>query len=1141
MIRTDSGLAAMTNGIVRVFLESNMSIVLIIVAAIVGVGALLITPREEDPQIVVPLADVIVEFPGYSAQQTEQLVTNPLERLLYQIDGVEYVYSRSMRDRSIVTVRFFVGQDRERSLVKIRKKIDENLDIVPPGASTPVIKPREIDDVPIVTLTLVSRSGDVYTARRVGEELVERLSKQRDVSRSQIIGGQGRVLSIQLDQDRLPAFNLAPNQILEAIRATNLNRSVGAFSLDDRRIEIETNGAVGSANELRDLVVSVFEGAPVYLRDVATIIDGPDEITSFVRHRWGPARDTVETEHDAAGTVLNLRQDDDPISAQAVTIAISKKKGTNAVTVAKDVINNARRLTKDLVPDDIELIVTRNYGLNANEKVNELIESLGVAIVIVIALLTIGLGWREAVIVAVAVPVVFGLTLLVNMLMGYTINRVTLFALILSLGLIVDDPIVDVENISRLFKLRKKPTRETVLEAVSEIRPPLIVATLAVIASFIPLSFITGLMGPYMAPMALNVPIAMAMSMLVAFTITPWLSYHMLRGPMLKSIAKEAEHNEGTPEHCDFDDIDACRGTLLDRILRPMITPLVSSRRSAWMFLGIIALITIITAGLAVFRLVPLKLLPYDNKGELLLVIDTDKGTPLERTDAVVRELESAIATVPEVTDFTSYVGVPSPIDFNGLVRQYYFRTGDHYAEIRINLAPKHTRAQQSHAIGLRIRDQLTAIAQKHHARIKLVEIPPGPPVLSTVAVEVYGSEDRTYDDLIEAAKVVRTRLSKEPGIVDLDWSVEHQSPRMTFEVDTVKAAINGVSVQAIANTLGIALHGLDAGIADAPNERHPLALRLRLPEPERSSLADLARIQVGSNHGALVPLSEIGQWHTATTDQPILHKNLSRVVYVLAETAGRQPADIVIDTQVDRQPYEGSDAGFVADDPPRQAKGRTYLDNAFGKGGGVAWGVGKDYQLRFAGEGEWKITLDVFRDLGLAFAAALIAIYILLVAQTKSFALPMIIMLSIPLTVIGIMPGFWLLNLLSGNGSTTGGYLNPTLFTATAMIGMIALSGIVTRQATILVDFIHQGLRRGKPLDEAIIASCVVRLRPILLTALTAMLSAAPIIIDPIFSGLAWALIFGLGAATVFAVFVIPVAYWLLAPPFKTDTDLSA
>jgi len=1041
-----------------------------------------------------------------------------------------------MRDRSIVTVRFFVGQDRERSLVKIRKKIDENLDIVPPGASIPVIKPREIDDVPIVTLTLVSRSGDVYTARRVGEELVERLSKERDVSRSEIIGGQGRVLTIELDLDRMPAFNLAPNQILAAIRATNLNQTAGTFSLDDQRIEIETQGAVQTADDLKNLVVGVFEGTPVYLQDVATIIDGPDEITRFVRHRWGPARDTINSQFDAAGTVLNPSATDNPLSAQAVTIAVSKKKGTNAVTVAKGVISNARRLTESLVPDDIELIVTRNYGLNANEKVNELIESLGVAIIIVIALLTIGLGWREAIIVAVAVPVVFGLTLLVNLLMGYTINRVTLFALILSLGLIVDDPIVDVENISRLFKLRKKPTRETVLEAVSEIRPPLIVATLAVIASFIPLSFITGLMGPYMAPMALNVPVAMAMSMLVAFTITPWLSYHMLRGPILKSIANANANDSEAAEICEVDDIDACRGTLLDRILRPLITPLVSSRRSAWIFLSIIALITIITGGLAVFRLVPLKLLPYDNKGELLLVIDTDKGTPLERTDAVVRELESAIATIPEVTDFTLYVGVPSPIDFNGLVRQYYFRTGTHYAEIRINLAPKHTRAQQSHAIGLRIRDQLTAIAQKHGARIKLVEIPPGPPVFSTVTVEVYGSEDRTYDDLIGAADIVRTRLAKEPGIVDLDWSVEHQSPRTSFEVDTVKSAINGVSVDAVASTLAIALNGFDAGIADAPHERHPLALRLRLPEPDRSSLHDLARIQVASNQGVLVPLSEIGHWRVGTTDQPILHKNLSRVVYVLAETAGRQPADIVIDTLVDRQVYNGPGAGFVSADEPRAADGRTFLDTARGNGGGVAWGVSPDYQLRFAGEGEWKITLDVFRDLGLAFAAALIAIYILLVAQTKSFALPLIIMLSIPLTVIGIMPGFWVLNLLSGDGSTTGGYLNPTLFTATAMIGMIALSGIVTRQATILVDFIHQGLRRGKPLDEAIIASCVVRLRPILLTALTAMLSAAPIIIDPIFSGLAWALIFGLGAATVFAVFVIPVAYWLLAPPFESN-----
>ncbi|MFG0283633.1 MAG: efflux RND transporter permease subunit [Phycisphaerales bacterium JB039] len=1121
------GLGGAINRIVSIFLDSNLSIVLIIVAAAVGVGALLVTPREEDPQIVVPMADVIVEFPGHPATQVEQLVTNPLERLLYQIDGVEYVYSRSMRDRSIVTVRFFVGQDRERSLVKIRKKIDENLDIVPPGAILPVIKPREIDDVPVVTLTLASRSGDGYTARRVAEELVERLAVQRDVSRTEIIGGSPRVLAVELDRDRLAGFNLAPLDIGRAIGVSSLTRSAGAFVRDDQVIEVETGRAIRSADDLATLVVGAFEGRPVFLEDVATIRDGPDELTSFVRHGWGPARDEVEAP-DAAGAALGPAEHDRP-PAPAVTIAIAKKRGTNAVNVADEVIAEARRLAADIVPDDIELIITRNYGRNANEKVNELIDALGVAIVIVIALLTLGLGWREAVIVAVAVPVVFGLTLVVNLLAGYSINRVTLFALILSLGLIVDDPIVDVENISRLFRLRGRATRQIVLEAVAEIRPPLIVATLAVIASFVPLSFITGLMGPYMAPMALNVPVAMLMSMLVAFTITPWLSYHLLRGPI------ERARKRGTLKtHDDVDDIDASRGTLLDRILRPLITPLVTARWRAWLFLGVIALLTAGTASLALFRQVPLKLLPYDNRNELLLVLDADEGVPLERTDAVVRALEAKLATVPEVTDYTAYIGLPSPIDFNGLVRQYYFRAGEHVAEIRVNLAPKHSRSQQSHAIALRLHDELTSIAEAGGAKLKVVEIPPGPPVLATVVVEAYAAEDRSLDDLISAAGIVRQRLALEPGVIEVDTSVAADSPRATFIVDQEKAAINGVSVDDIAETVAIALGGRSAGLARIETERYPLHIRVRMPEAERSDLAALQRLRVTSHDGALVPLAELGDWTMGDADQPILHKNLRRVVYVTAETAGRPPPDVILDIITDREPHEPASAGAIgAVEPaaPRPVAGRSFLDTLRGQGGGIGWSLNPDFELRFAGEGEWKITLDVFRDLGLAFGAALVAIYILLVAQTGSFALPLIIMLAIPLTVIGIMPGFWLLNVFAGDGAATGGYANPTLFTATAMIGMIALSGIVTRQATILVDFIHLAQRRGKPLQEAIVASCVVRLRPILLTASTAMLSAAPIIIDPIFSGLAWALIFGLGAATIFAVAVIPVAYWLLAP----------
>ena len=1109
------------NSIVRVFLHSNLSIVLVIIAAVAGAGALLITPREEDPQIVVPFADVVVAFPGHSAEQVEQLVTTPLERLLYQIDGVEYVYSRSMRDQAIITVRFFVGQDRERSLVKISKRLDENLDLVPPGVEGWVVKPREIDDVPIVTLTLATQGGDTFTTRRLAEELAQRLSGERDISRVDVMGGEPRIAGVWLERESLQAFGLSPDAVLRALAVSNIARTAGSITRDDELINVGIGDAFASVAELREAVVGVWDGQPVHLQDVARVIDGPDETVSYVRHGWGPAREIVAEEPQTPGSVIGTGLSDTPgLSQSAVTIAIAKKKGTNAVSVAARVIRRAEEIRADLVPDGYELIITRNSGQTANHKVNELVEGLGVAIVIVVALLTIGLGWRESIIVAIAIPVVFGLTLLVNLLAGYTINRVTLFALILSLGLIVDDPIVDVENITRLFGVRKRATREIVLEAVAEIRPPLIVATLAVIASFLPLAFITGMMGPYMAPMALNVPVAMLMSMLVAFTITPWLSYHMLHK---RHASGKVDESAG---HAD--DIDAARGSLLDRLFRPIISRLIGSRLASWGFLGAILLLTMAAASLGAFRAVPLKMLPFDNKNEFLLVIDHDEGTTLERSDATVRDIEQLLAGTPEVTDFTSYVGLNSPIDFNGLVRQYYFRTGEHLGEVRVNLAPKKRRSQQSHAIGLRLRDKLEQIAARHNARIKVVELPPGPPVVSTFVAEVRGSLDTPYDEIARASQTIVERLEREPGVVDIDDSVAARFPRLEFVVDREKAALNGVSTGQIASVVAMAVGGQDAGILQSDRDRRPVPIRLRLPEADRSSASDLGQLQVGGADGVMVPLAEIGHWRTRSEDRPIFHKNLERVVYVFAEIAGRTPPEVVIDLMIDRTSQRPADLspeaiGHVEDAEARPANERTFIK----PGGGVSWWIDPSFDVKFSGEGEWKITLEVFRDLGLAFGAALVAIFILLSAQFRSFLLPIVVMLAIPLTVIGIMPGFWLLNVLGTE--VVGGYRDPVLFTATAMIGMIALAGIVTRQSTILVDFIHLALNRGKPLREALIASCVVRLRPILLTASTAMLSAAPIVIDPIFSGLAWALIFGLGAATVFTVFVIPVVYWLL------------
>ncbi len=1118
-----------TDAIVRAFLNSNLSLILILLAAVLGVAALLVTAREEDPQIIVPLADVYVSFPGHSAAETEQLVATPLEKLLYEIDGVEYVYSMSREGQAIITVRYYVGEDRERSLVKLYKRIDEHIDIVPPGVTGWVVKPVEIDDVPIVTLALTSPTADELALRRVAEEAVERLASVKDLSRAYVVGGRPRTVSIYLDPERMQAYSVAPLGIQRALQGANVTLTSGDFTRNDALIRVDAGRAFARADELQDLVVGVFSDRPVYLKDLASIADGPAEATSYVRHGWGPARG-FEHEEGFTGSLVGPAvptgdaQRGADVSQPAVTIALAKKRGTNAVWVAQSILAAAGQLRRDVIPDDIEVVITRNAGWTANEKVNELVEALAVAIFIVIALLTLGLGWREALIVAVAVPVVFGLTLTVNLLCGYTINRVTLFALILSLGLLVDDPIVDVENITRHFALRRKATRHIVLEAVAEIRPPLIAATFAVIVSFLPMLFITGMMGPYMRPMALNVPVTMIMSMVVAFTITPWLAYHVLKRPYQRHEGTEAQRHEGDAEH----DLDALKKSPLYRLFYPLMAPLLHARKNAWIFLAAMALLMIVTAGLAAIRAVPLKMLPFDNKNELLLVLDFDEGTTLERSDAAVRDFERYVSAVPEVTDFTAYVGVASPMDFNGLVRHYYLRRGDNVAELRVNLVGKKSRKIQSHALGLHLRDELTAIAERHHARLKIVELPPGPPVIATLVAEVRGRPDQTYEDLIAAAKTVRARTEREPGVVDVDDAVEADSRKLVFVTDKEKAALNSVSTVEIAQTLELALGGALAGTIQLPGERNPLRIELRLPRALRSSAADLSGIHVQGPAGTLVPLAELGHWEEQLADKTIYHKNLERLVYVFAETAGRPPADCVVDIQADQTgsvgvPPANAGTGWVADTAPRSLRWRTFLT----RGGGIRWSVPDGIRVSFSGEGEWKITLDVFRDLGLAFAAALVGIYILLVAQMRSFAVPIVVMLAIPLTIIGIMPGFWLLNVLTAQHA--GGYADPVLFTATGMIGMIALAGIVTRDSIILVDFIHLSLQRGRSLFDAIMESRVVRLRPILLTTGAAMLGAAPITIDPIFSGLAWALIFGLFASTVFTLFVIPVVYWLL------------
>jgi len=1098
--------------LIDIFLKGDLAPLLILLSLLGGAVALYATPREEEPQIVVPLADVIVSAPGLPVAEVERLVATPLEKLLYQIDGVEYVYSMSRPGQAVITVRFFVGEDREDSLIKIYNKIESNTDRVPPAVAGWVVKPLEIDDVPILIVTLYSDDeavADDHALRRIAEEVEIRLQAVPQTNRAAVVGGRPRVVRVKLDPEALSARQTSALEVAWALEVSNVRSVAGHIEQADRHIPVETGEYIRGAAGLRKLVVNVVDGVPVFLEDVADVVDGPAEATGYSWIGFGPA---------AAGDGLTPATKLLP----AVHVAVAKQKGANAVRVAHAVEERLGELEASLLPEGVHFRITRNYGETADEKVDELVEALAVAVVIVIGLIAFVLGWREAGVVAVAVPITFSLVLLVNYLAGYTINRVTLFALILSLGLVVDDPIVDVENIYRHLRMRAEPPLAAVRRAVNEVRPPILLATAAVIVSFVPMLFITGMMGPYMRPMAINVPLAMAMSLVVAFVITPWLAYRALR--------KHATRSDEAPA-------PPLEEQGLYRAYAGLLTPLLESRSRAWALLAVMLVLFLGAAGLGALRAVPLKMLPFDNKNEFQILIDAPEGTTLARSDAVARALASELRRAPEVLDFTLYTGVASPMDFNGMVRHYFLRSGPNVAEIRVTLAPKREREMQSHAILLRLRERLEAVAKNEGVRIALVEVPPGPPVLSTLVAEIYGEADTPYADLERGARRVAERLALEPLVADIDTSVEATHERFVFEVDKVKAALSGVATDDINRTLALALGGLDVAQLHEPGEASPLPIRLQLPRERRSGLEDLRALVVKGRPGVahrreagglraapvpLVGLGELGRFSALPAEGTIYHKNLERVAYVYADTVGRAPAEAIVDVQADEEPSRGP-LGHLSNDEARPLAERSYLDN----GGGISWSMPAGTRAVWSGEGEWKITLDVFRDLGIAFGAAVLGIYILLIYQTGSYAMPLILMISIPLTLIGIMPGFWLLNLLTG--SDVGGYPDPVFFTATAMIGMIALAGIAVRNAILLIEFVHVALAEGVSLKDALLQAGAVRTRAIVLTAGTAMLAAIPITLDPIFSGLAWALIFGLSVSTVFTLFVVPVTYDLV------------
>ncbi|HHI79047.1 MAG TPA: efflux RND transporter permease subunit [Planctomycetes bacterium] len=1061
---------SLTSRIVKKFLDSNFSVLLILLSLGLGLVALWATPREEDPQIVVPVIDILIESPGTTAQEAQKLTAEPLERMLWEIKGVEHIYSMTAPGRSVITVRFFVGEDREKALINVYNKLEANQDLIPSQVSRWIVKPVEIDDVPILAMTLYSATRGEDQLVRFADEIAARLQDVPDTSKIKVIGGHRRAVRVLMDPLQLEARGLSAFQILKTLGANNRKTMAGTLLRKNRELQVQVGSYLRSAREVGNIIVGIHNGHTVQLRDVARILDGPEEPKTYTRIRFGPAAPSAGRGDPVEPVFL------DGQSHPAVTIAVAKRRGTNAVEIAEKVLERFEELRADILPPDIKMMVTRDYGETANEKVNELIGHLLIAVGTIVVLVGASLGWSAAFIVALAVPLTLAVTLFGDLVVGYTINRVTLFALILSLGLLVDDPIVDVENIHRHLMMNKLPPKLATLVAVDEVRPPTILATFAVMVSFLPMFFVTGMMGPYMAPMPFNVPVAMLLSLVIAFTVTPWASYLMLRHEAGKH--KESEH--GIKE-----------GLLLGSY-RKTAHLLFNNRVFGFLFLLGVGVAFLGSIYLAVGMHVPMKMLPFDNKSEFQVIVDAPEGFSLERTARAVRKLEKVAIGIKETTDVTSYIGNSSPHDFNGLVRHYFMRKGSNVADLRINLLPRHARKRQSHEIVLASRRAFEKVARSEGVKIKIVETPPGPPVLAGVVAEVYSPPEASPEDLFRVARSLEKKFEAIPYLRDIDTWIEDDRPEFGLKIDRQRAALRGVDPVTIQQSIAVALSGIHAGAVHAEGERQELKIMLELDRPDRSVLEDLLRLQVPSRTGKLVPLAEMVQTTETTTEKTLFRKDLRDVMYVTAEPVGESPVNAIF------QLWD-----LLDEDP-----------------------LPEGYKAEFAGEGEWQVTVDVFRDLGLAFAAAMAGIYILLVAQIGSFAVSGLIMLAIPLTMIGIFPGFWLLNHFMA--STVDGFASPIYFTATGMIGMIALAGIVVRNSIILIDFIQHHEGKGLCAEDACVEAGVVRLRPILLTAGAAVMGAWVIVFDPIFSGLAWSFVFGIIASTVFTVMVIPLVYIL-------------
>ena len=1097
----------------RAFIDSKLTPLLVITSVLLGAFAVIMLPREEEPQIKVPMIDVLVAMPGAEAKEIEERVTRPMEKLLWEIPGVEYLYSTSRPGESLVIVRFKVGEDPEQSLVKLNDKLRANFDRIPHGVTQPLIKPKSIDDVPILALTFHSSRYDHLTLRRLVAQVDDAVKQVPLVAETTIIGGARRQVRVLLDPAKLASRDLSLAGLVPMLQQANRQSKAGSLTSQNREVAIETGGFLTSAAEVGQVVVGVFGGKPVYLREVAEIVDGPEEPSQYVF--FGPGQATLAATTAADGEPP--RFGDEP----AVTLSIAKRPGANAISVAHDVLRKVDALRGRELPADVQMTITRHYGETAAEKSNELLLHMGIAVVSVSVLIWLVLGWRESGIVGIAIPATLALTLLVFYLYGFTLNRITLFALIFSIGILVDDAIVVVENIVRHFHLPQNRGRDwsaIAVEAVNEVGNPTILATFAVIAAVLPMAFVGGLMGPYMRPIPIGSSAAMMWSLLIAFLVTPWASVRILRWgkrykqhlaapipgePCPLPAADNAPPPSAAPHshpHCEED--------AFTRLYRHVMGPLLAHPAWRWLFLGGITALLLAAMATVGLGWVKVKMLPFDNKSEFQVILNMPEGSALEQTAQVAREIAAALRTEPEVTDYQIYVGTAAPFNFNGLVRHYFMRRGANVADLQVNLVPKHQRRAQSHDIAKRVRPAVAAIAARYHARVAVAEVPPGPPVLQTLVAEIYGPTEELRLDL---ARAVINIFTNTPGVVDVDWYIEADQPKVRFVVDKEKAALSGISADTIAQTLSIAVGGLPVDLVHLPREKEDVNLVLEIPRSRRSTPEDLLALRVRSGDAnalpepapgdpaPLVPLRELVRLEQTTIDKSIYHKNLMPVTYVIGDVAGIVESPVYAIFKMNEALRKLDLTRFGA------AQAELKILNASQPF--------TDHEPAMKWDGEWHITIEVFRDLGLAFAAVLVLIYVLMVGWFRSFLTPLIVMVAIPFSLVGILPAHGALN---------------AFFTATSMIGFMAGAGIVVRNSIILVDFIEQRLGEGMPLADAVVDAGAVRFRPMLLTAMAVVVGAGVILFDPIFQGLAISLMAGEIASLLISRMAVPVLYFM-------------